>query len=148
MEIDIKEILAWGASIPHVILRNGGDVSGLKDGCDIDILTNNEAALAHLYITGLLKYAHLTYTIKKTNDAGHTHIDVLRGNKLVVRFDIIDDMPLLGSKNLVEYIIMNKKNINDLSVPSAECEVFTRMLEYFNNPDKIKHIEYAKSHCI
>lgn len=145
MEINIKEILDSIKSANYVILRSGEDLLSPREGSDIDILSEDVSRLITLLISYLRKeYATNGYVIRKTIDNNHTHIDILKEDVLILRFDIVDNLELQWPGHIAKYMLESKVSKNDLNFPSPEFDVFTRMLEYLNNPVKERHLEYVK----
>lgn len=144
MPINLRKILAWLESLDYIILRPR-KLSEYGIGSDIDILTNNKPAVINLLICGLKDDIADGYDVVKIDESEHTHLDVIRGDKLIVRFDVVDRLPTV---NATEFLLKNRIKKDSIFYPDKVGDVYTRVVEYLNNPQKTKHLEHAKSHCI
>lgn len=144
MEINIPKILEQCIGLDYVILRNTYDFNDYPIGGDIDILTRDVSGFVTAIMKELNNYAINGYTIHKTIPDSHTHIDILKDKTLLIRFDLIDSLTL-DTNTLITYLLANKKEKNKIMFPDAAGDMFTRLLEYFNNTAKVKHLDFVKS---
>lgn len=142
MDVNIQKILEQCAGLDYVVLRNSDGFNDYPIGGDIDILTRDVSGVVSAIMKELNGYIFNGYTINKNIPDSHTHIDLLKDGVLIVRFDIVSTLTL-DTESLVTYVLESKKAKNKIMFPSYAGDMFTRLLEYFNNPTKIKHLEYV-----
>lgn len=145
--INVRPILEWCKSINYVLLRDNSDLENIERGHDIDILTDNVPAIMNLIICGLKDYVFSGYTIRKTGHGGHTHIDLLDKDGLVVRFDIVDRF-VFDLNAIPPFILTNKKDVNGIYYPDEVGDVTTRIIEYLSNNKKTKHLDYVRTNLL
>lgn len=147
MEVNIPKILEQCVGLEYVILRNSYDLDKYPIGGDIDILTKDTSGIINALMIELNNYIFNGYTVEKSIPDTHTHLDLLKDGTLIVRFDIIDTLTL-NSTVLVDYLLSTKLNKNDIMFTDDVGDIFTRLLEYFNNPHKNKHLDFVKNKYI
>lgn len=74
-------------------------------------------------------------------------LDVVINGALEIKFDISDDLSCFSkikvSKELSKLILKKVEDKNGISIPTLEHEIAIRLLEYEDNPKKIKHLNFA-----
>ena len=134
----------------YVILRKSDLFPDYTPCSDIDILCediNEFKDSLHLFV---LKSKCSLNVILDIN-ANRTHFNMIHNNKIDLSFDLRDKLYYTKFKvnqRHIKDIIKNAKVINIkntiVNVPSDGYEIATRLMEYIEYPNKIKHLKYLK----
>lgn len=144
MDINIYKILEQCDGLDYVVLRNAEGFDNYPIGGDVDILTRDISAMVGAIMGALNDYIFNGYVVNKKIPDSHTHIDLLKDGVLIVRFDIINALTL-DTTSLVGYLLANRKKKNNIMFTDEVGDIFTRLLEYFNNSTKVKHLDFIKN---
>jgi hypothetical protein len=137
-----------------------GDIEKYKTGSDFDIFCFDLHSFSKKIMIASQKYVKDGYKLK-INDSRkcHWHIDLLKDEKIEVRFDLYNSMPSykrINIKNslfssIVENRVLDLVNLNGNSVkiyyPSLVDEIIIKYLDYIEHyklrPDKVRHLDYV-----
>jgi FkbM family methyltransferase len=143
----------------YVILRLPESFPSYRDHGDIDILCGDrDRFLRHILDVGKT-YEDQGFRIETTPAGSHLHVDFLApgAQRLNLRFDLISSFDYEKFKiapKYAEVVLASGRHVSpsgvSVRVPSVEHDLAIRFLEYLEHadkrPDKIKHLEYVKSH--
>ena len=144
MEVNISKILEKCDGLDYVVLRNAEGFDNYPIGGDVDILTRDVDVMVGTIMGALNDYIFNGYVVDKKIPDSHTHIDLLKDDVLIVRFDIINTL-VLDATSLIGYLLANRKKKNNVMFTDEIGDMFTRLLEYFNDPTKVKHLDFIKN---
>ena len=147
MEINVKNIFDSIEDLEYVVLRGKDDIFQLQEGADIDILVMDTAEVVKRLLAHLSTYAKSGYEIKKEEIYPHIHIDIMKDTTLILRIDILYVLPFSLPSNVIIHTLLTRKKKDNYYVPSTDMEIFTRLLEYFERPEKLRHLEYVRNLC-
>ena len=136
-KIDVKTILD-ACTEPFVIVKKDKDLYEYEIGNDIDILAREAAQLVkeilHVSTSLVSEEISIKVTIYDTYNQsifvhGHSHIDFMEGDVLIIRLDIIDTLDIFKDTLLIN---------NDYA------QLAFRLLEYSISPHKQKHLDFVR----
>lgn len=141
-EIPVDKIFAGRED--YIIIKMSDTFPFFDMGADIDILCEKRLAFVK-HIKSLV----MGYKIDCREKGLHFYVDLFKGKRLVLRFDLI--------RSLKEYGLKAKDAFRDKKarfeggklywVPADETELVIRMWEYKNNPKKVWHKEYIDKYA-
>lgn len=125
----------------YVIIRKNTKFPNYDINDDVDILTDD----IHFNLN-IMKQNN--FVINKLNKF-HYHCDRKENNKLIFRIDLYSKL-LYNKVNIHEkyssLIIKNKIPFLDFYIPKIDDDLALRYIEYIENPNKIKHLNYINQH--
>ncbi len=124
-KVDIKTILD-ACSEQFVIVKKDGNLYEYEIGNDIDIFARDAMKL----VQEILYISTNEASVKVATCDGHSHIDFMEGNVLIVRLDIIDTL------DLYKDLLLENNNYAQLAF---------RLFEYAKCPHKQKHLDFVKN---
>lgn len=126
-------------------------------GTDLDVFCLNTDNFIKELLAVLNGIISSNISISITNIQNQIHVDVLKNNILIFRFDLYSKLPHYNNINIKSSyflsVIENKNTVVsdnfEYFVPSAMDDIIIRYIEYHEyyaiRPDKIKHIHYIQT---
>ncbi len=140
----------------YCIVKRSDSFPNYKSYSDIDILCSNKELLLESTLLFLSEYKHLTSKINFLDNGCQIHIDVFNSNSdlLDLKFDIFDSIKIFKKirvrEDFKDYCLETKVYDGISFVPSLNCEMVIRMLDYRENiclrKDKIKHLHFVQKY--
>ena len=141
----------------YVIIKYSSIENMIKDGADIDLLSENIERIIDCVIMGCKQWVSLSknqINFKRLSNL-HAHIDFVQEEKLKLRLDLYQDFPKLGKiilrKSFRDFFLKTRieKTYNNrfkFYVPNKIYESIIRYVEYVElfdkRNDKIKHLDF------
>ncbi|MDR2820440.1 MAG: hypothetical protein LBB60_07930 [Desulfovibrio sp.] len=156
MNINIPEYLSLFDN--YAVLKKTDVFPAIPLGGDIDVLVEDRAYAEKLLVEHFLRSDAGTYTLSAEQRDYHTHIDLLREGKILIRFDLIDSFDFLRKihvkHSFATHVLTNKVGETvegkTLFFPSPLDDMLIRYLEYIEYfetiPTKQKHLDYVLAH--
>jgi len=140
----------------YCIVKRSDSFPNYKSYSDIDILCSNKEYLLERTLLFLSEYKHLSPKVNFLVNGYQLHIDVFNSNSdlLDLKFDIFDSVKIFQKVRVKEdfkdYCLGTKVHDGISFIPSLNCEMVIRMLDYRENislrKDKIKHLHFVQRH--
>jgi len=140
----------------YCIVKRSDSFPNYKSYSDIDILCSNKERLLESTLLFLSEYKHLTPKVNFLDNGCQIHIDVFNSNSdlLDLKFDIFDSVKIFKKNRVKEdfkdFCLKTKIHDGISFIPSLNCEMIIRMLDYRENislrKDKIKHLHFVQKH--
>ena len=160
--IDFEKFFNEISAEEYVVVKLPSRFPSLSLGSDLDIYCRDIDFVSQKAVEFLSAYVCEDSFIEIDRDDNRNHIDLIRGKKIVVRFDLVSELPKYSNisikKSFFDVIIENRKKLIlrssfSVNVPDLVDEAVLRYLEYIEyvptRADKIKHLEFivAKINC-
>lgn len=153
----IKEIFKSIEDKKYVIVKSFS-FDKISEGTDIDIYCYSVTEIRDCIISKLNEInLNVNYKIKIEDFKQQIHLDIIKQNKLILRFDLFDSLPSFKKvdirKSFFDTVIETREKINhDLGVYFIANNSFNNLIryieyiEYFEiEHNKIKHLEYLEN---
>ena len=137
----------------YVIIRKSNMFPDYNLFDDLDIVCKDSEKNA----SSITKYGKIYtdngFNIRQTYQKNHLHLDFHYGtNPINFRFDFIDTIDHSPSvkvdNSFLDMVLENKQKLYHQGlpyyVPSEEHEMMFRLLEYFDYPEKYRHLKYVR----
>lgn len=154
----LGELLGGIESHRYAVMKTLPDAQPII-GSDIDLLCDDQVALGRTLIQRcrLLIDQGYTVRVRQKPERNQTHIDVMQGDQIQLRFDLhqgLDAYPGLAIRETYAAALLDRRQWAELTTPAATLRLAVpddadnlvlRYLEYHAyfaaRPDKIKHAE-------
>ena len=159
--LDLAAFFSRVVDLPYVVVRGTpDDLLRYHPGSDIDIFCYDKQEFGRQVLAFANDYLDIGYEVHlEDSEAGdQTHIDLYRGGKLELRFDLYGEFPRYRRSHVnpalffsvIEQAEMleleHGREIVTIQVPSRVDDLLLRYLEYIEyyeqRPDKLKHLDY------
>jgi hypothetical protein len=159
--LDLAEFFARVEDLPYAVVRGKPeDLLHYLPGSDIDFFCYDKEAFGRQVLAFANPYLECGYEVRvqDTELGDQTHIDLLRGNALELRFDLYGKLPpyrrfsinpalflsVIEHADMLE--VPHGQEIVGIQVPNQVDDLLLRYLEYIEyyeqRPDKVKHLDY------
>lgn len=159
--LDLAAFFSRVVDLPYVVVRGTPeDLLHYHPGSDIDIFCYDKPEFGRQVLAFANDYLDFGYEVHlEDSEVGdQTHIDLHRGGRLEVRFDLYGELPpyrrshvnpalffsVIEQAEMLE--LEHDQEIVTIQVPSRIDDLLLRYLEYIEyyeeRPDKIKHLDY------
>lgn len=141
-EIPVEKIFAGRDD--YLIIKMSKLFPYFKIGSDIDILCRNT-----MKFTNHIKSLVMGYKIECRAKGIHYYVDLYKGGRLILRFDLIKSLKEYGlaTMDVFNNKVQRFEGGKSYWVPQKEAELKIRMWEYRNNPKKTWHREYIEENA-
>ena len=154
MKVDLLEFFRSLEGECYCIVK-GDDLLSYREGSDIDIFCFDMVSIAKKIMATANSYVSKGYSVSVNNEReDHWHIDLLKNNKIDIRFDLYSAMPEYKRisvkdslfSSVVEGRICKEFDGVEVCYQSFIDELIIKYLEYVENyklrPDKVRHLDY------
>lgn len=139
----------------YVLLKLWPGYPDVRPGTELDLLVLDKFDSSEKLKSYLEDHVDgIEFHIRVTDTNSQFHLDIIKGNKIEIRLDLIDNFDIFTrfsvKQSLITEVFMNRDNLDiqnaKIFVPSNEHDLLLRyfeFIEYFEQPpEKISHLDF------